>query len=154
MGEPQERREVLLRKIIEATLPPESPVGPNDTVSFLIGIAAAWPGPITSDQRSGLEAMCRKLAVTRKVLQSYDAEWKRATDNRPLTAQQWGIVIAVLLAEYKDEEAAAEYALGMELKRLNAAYIAIDIAGSLKDVPYLMEVESWAAERLSELTGT
>ena len=42
----------------------------------------------------------------------------------------------------------------MELKRLNAAYIAIATAGSLEDVPYLEELESWAYERLCELTGT
>lgn len=154
MAVSKEHRELLLRKITKANLPPEPTCGPNDTISFLVSLTAAWPGPITGEQKSGLEALCRQLAVKRKVLQSYDVEWKRATDSRPLGAQQWTILIVALLAEYEDGEGASEYTRGMELKRLNAAYIAIATAGSLEDVPYLEELESWADERLCELTGT
>lgn len=150
----KERRELLLRKITKANLPPEPTCGPNDTISFLVSLTATCPGPITGEQKSGLEALCRQLAVTRKVLQSYDVEWKRATDRRPLGAQQWAILIVALLAEYKDGKEVSEYTRGMELKRLNAAYIAIATAGSLENVPYLEELESWADERLCELTGT
>ena len=108
MAVSKERRELLLRKIIKANLPPEPTCGPNDTISFLVSLTAAWPGPITGEQKSGLEALCRQLAVTRKVLQSYDVEWKRATDSHPLGAQQWTILILELLAEYEDGEGAGQ----------------------------------------------
>ena len=154
MAVPKERRKLFLRKITQASLSLKSICGPNDTISFLVRLTAASPGTITSEQRSGLDALCRKLAITQKVLQSYDATWTRATDPRLLASQHWTVLIAALLTEYEDEERPGEYTLGMELKRLNAAYIAIAIAGTLEDVPYLYELESWAEERLSELTGT
>jgi hypothetical protein len=84
---------------------------------------------------------------------SYDNEWRRATDATLLTAQNWPILIALLLAEFKSEEAVSEDSLGLELKRLNAAYMAIDISKGLDDVAHLTELQAWADERLAELAG-
>ena len=153
MSESQERYEQVLQRLIGETPPPDSSGGFGSTVRLLVAIGAAWPGPLSSDLSVGLEAICRKLAVTGKVLMSYDNEWRRATDATLLTAQNWPILIALLLAGFKSEEAVSEDSLGLELKRLNAAYMAIDISKGLDDVAHLTELQAWADERLAELAG-
>ena len=153
MSESQERREQILHRLINETTPPEPSGGPNSTVRLLVEIGAAWPGPLSSDLGVGLEAICRKLAVTGKVAMSYDDDWRRATDVTPLTAQNWPALIALLLAEFKTEEGVSGDSLGLELKWLNAAYMAIDIAVGLDDVAHLTELRTWADERLTELAG-
>ena len=152
MSESKDRHEEIFRRIVEAVPVHQPSEGANDTVDLLIAIGAAWPGPLSSELEAGLDALCRKLAVTRKVMRSYGLGWNRAIDTEPLPDRYWEMLIAVLLARFGHEEA-SEYKLGIELKRLNAAYMAIDITKGLDWAPDLKEIESWAGERLDELTG-
>ena len=119
-----------------------------DTAAFLTGLAHSWPTPLSVDHESGLAAICRALSITKQVRLVYDAEWKRALRREPLEPLYWPVMIAVLSAHFQGGNESYDDARGEELKRLNAALTALDIAGDLGGVLHLSELRSHLESRL------
>ena len=78
-----------------------------------------------------------KIAVARQVWAEYDASWKKLRNSSPLPDTDWGLLIAVLLAYAIPNGGNTGITRGMELKNLNAAMQAIDVADERLSVPHL-----------------
>ncbi len=141
--------------MVAGGLPP-SPEARDEGISvpaFLSAAIRSWPGPMNAGGEAGLEALCRKLAVAKRVKIAYDSSWKRALSQEDLPIPYWPALIALLLAEFQSNAATLDQVRGVALKRLNAAYSAMEIATALIDVPHLSELARWADVRLTALTG-
>ena len=146
-------KQILAQVILE--LPPTDGEvsGKIVTGAFLATLARSWPHPLNDTGRRGLDALCRKLAVTKQMKRSYDPSWKRALSQEQLEAPYWAALMAVLLAPFQPGSEKPEQHLGDGLKRINAAFEAIDIAQALPGVLHLDQLASWAEARLTETLG-
>lgn len=122
-----------------------------DTCEFLVSLARLWPKPLNEKENAGLEALCRKIAVAGKVWSAYSASWKKIDSAEPLPAFCWSVLIAVLLAYCQPGNDTNENIRGMALKRLNAAFSAIDLAKNFGDVPHLTNLTSVAEDCLKKI---
>lgn len=100
--------------------------GPIDTVSVLDGLARAWPGPLTNLQRTGFDAICRKLAIGRVLYAQYDKHWRPTDDRTPPSSREWALAVSTLLAWSQLPETPQGDDRGLTLKSLNAALTALE----------------------------
>jgi hypothetical protein len=122
-----------------------------DTAAFLINLAHHWPFPLNVDQERGLAAICRALSISKQVRLCYDPKWKRALRREPLEPIYWPVMIAVLSAQFQRNNESDDEAKGEQLKRLNAALTALDIADELDDIPHLLELRPHLEGRLNSI---
>ena len=152
MNEQTGHEAYLIKQILEefpvTDQPDESEI---NTGEFIVSLLRTWPGSIGETGRSGLEELCRKLAVTNQVKTTYDATWRRATDRENLALPYWPALIAALLCTFVESEESEEYTKGRALKRLNGAYQALGIAGQISGVAHLQELSAWADRRLPQV---
>ncbi len=123
------RQEITdLLRAAQANCPAPGSPGP-ETVGVphvLAELAGAWPGPLTGEHRASIDALCRKLAVTGGVSAEYNRDWTKRTNEQPLAASHWLLLLAVLLAWSETPEAMGPDGRGLALKCLNAALTAHD----------------------------
>jgi len=140
---------------LQANLPPvpQGDDGHIDTRRVLLRLAGVRPDLPSGRDREDLEALCREIAVRRRVLQTYDPGWRKGDRQAPLPAEWWPLLIAVLLAFADREWPTEEDDSGMALKSLNAALAAIDIAETLDDVAIRPDMRCWTEEILGTVSG-
>lgn len=155
LNQGRQRAAQVFAQITGELPPPRKPQsGVINTGDFITRLAQSWPRPLSVSDRDGMEALCRKLSVTKQVKAAYDATWRRAVTQEEITPAHWSALIALLLAQFQALGETEEYARGTALKRLNAAFAAIDIAGGLPNVPHLPELAWWVEARLAEIVGS
>lgn len=111
-----------------------------DTATFLTNLAYDWPLFIDAEQKRGLAAICRSISVSKDVKANYNFNWTRASNREPLKPKYWPVMIAVLSAQFEDKVTHDNESKGQQLKRLNAAFTAIDLAEEFDDIPHLPEL--------------
>ena len=119
-----------------------------DTAAFLTNLAYSWPLPLDVDQERGLAAICRSLSISKQVRLCYDPNWKRALVREPLEPIYWPVMIAVLSAQFQRNNESDDEAKGEQLKCLNAALTALDLAAELDNIPHLSELRPHLEDRL------
>jgi hypothetical protein len=129
-------------------LPSDSlPKGSIHTASVLADLGRAWPRPLSRDSRDQLEAICRKLAITRTLLVRYDEHWKPTGNKTPLPEKEWTLAVATLLAWSQAPGQLGPDGAGLALKLLNAALSAIDACPTIPE-----PLRAQAEAQLDELT--
>lgn len=99
-----------------------------DTLQRLIALSQAWPGPLTPDLRSDLDAICRKLAITGTLLAEYQAAWKPASEKKELPESGWNLLAATLVAWSNVPEQMGADGRGLSAKLLDAACRTLECA--------------------------
>lgn len=101
-----------------------------DVPRLLIGMAHAWPQPLNQAQLSTLDALCHKLAVSRSILERYNADWSKPQDAETLSPPYWRLLVALLLAwsQVPASLGGNGDGFGRACKCVNAAFQAIDAA--------------------------
>lgn len=125
----------------------------------LVELAGAWPGPLTGDHRAYIDALCRKLAVTRGVSAAYNRDWTKRANDPPLPATYRLLLLAVLLAWSETPETMGPDGRGLALKCLNGALTAreritfnIGADESAFAIDIITSLESWIADRVARIS--
>ena len=119
----------VLAEAVEASPAPET-LGSSriSTPQTLVKLAQRWPSTPDQEGRAALEALCRKVHVAKKVMNSYQIDWKKDPEARPLDQIHQPLLIAVLLAYSSADKQGTETERGLGLKLLNAALDALDLS--------------------------
>jgi hypothetical protein len=123
------------------------------TLGVLAGLGRRWPGPLTGEEEASLEAICRKIHVAGKVADRYRPGWKRDPGGQPLGADQWRLLLVVLLAYVAAQDLEREEGRGLALKLINAVYAGIDLAGEALAGALRRSIEEGAAGMLEVVLG-
>ncbi len=133
---------------IEPVLPSDSQCARSiHTLAVLAEVAHAWPRPLSREHRNQLEAICRKLAITRTLLARYDEHWRPTCDKTPLPEKTWTLAAATLLAWSQVPEQLGPDGGGLAVKLLNAALSAIEACSTIPE-----PLRAQAEVQLDELT--
>lgn len=97
------------------------------TAAVLAELGRAWPGPLSPEQESALEALCRKIHVAKKVTTHYKPRWKKDAAAPSLSPLQGRLLVVVLIAWAAAQNAGTEEGRGLALKLINAAFAALDL---------------------------
>lgn len=140
----------ILREILGSIAEPvlsQSDSGNVDTVAILADLSrsvavdgpnpAAWPT---------LSKLCKKIAVAKRVDDSYNANWRRIDGARPISGNAIALLVAVLLANADVSQADEEISRGRALKHLNGALATLDLIRARGETFQLSKLESWAQE--------
>ena len=134
-----------LRRLAE---PVSAPAGSSPErivlAEVLVRVARCWEDATPELSKSDLEALCRKLCVTKTLKEFYGSGWRKDPSAPALPASLWPLVIAVLLAYSVESEGAEQEERGTALKCLNASLVAIDVAGT----SVTEELRSWSTARV------
>ncbi len=122
----------------------------------LVGLADAWPGPLTQEHRQQIDALCRKISASGGLPAMYNVDWTKRQDAEPLSAPYRLLLLAVLLAWAEVPGAMGPEGRGLSLKCLNAALSTRDADESLRssgsteiDPALLIALGSWLDQRLA-----
>jgi hypothetical protein len=113
-------------------------------------------GVDTNDEQltNALDMICRKLSVQRLVRTSYDTDWKMAVRKGRLDRRWWPLMLYLLLVVPGGAEVSTFERKGIELKRINAGLIGIDVSLEFGVNPVaLSNLRLLAGQRLIELTA-
>lgn len=135
---------------------PEPPAASGGFISIariLLDFADAETGERKERFRRDLEMICHKVAVAKKVLAVYDADWKKTADATPLQTEYWPLLIAVLLVRATHCTRPNYDHRGLGLKCLNSALIALDLAESMDDMKSHREFHDLAGSILAEFSS-
>lgn len=142
---------VLDSSIIESELgsaPPDQRSVPH----FLMNLAGTPSGELDPEQEAGLDAICRKLSVHGSVRTSYDLEWKQPAIRKRLAPEWWPLMIFLLLSMPESDTVHDERDLANSMKRLNSAFVAIDLADARGVSSHTLEkLKDLSTERLDAL---
>ena len=131
------------------------PIGDeNSVVQYLARLFQA--GADNGDEKliTALDVMCRKLSVQRLVRTSYDTDWKMAVRKGRLDRRWWPLMLYLLLVVPGGADVSNFERNGIELKRINAGLIGIDVSLEFGVNPVaLSNLRSLAGQRLIELTA-
>lgn len=81
------------------------------------------PSPLGPADEAGVDALCRKIDVVKKVIRSYDGDWKKPIDGTALDGSEIEVLISMFLFA-----AAADAKPDKKFKYLNSAFNALDLA--------------------------
>lgn len=142
----------ILTTILE-DIPKPIPPSPNgfNTGAFLTQLVRSWPRPLNQKDADGLEALCKKVAVAKKIWAVYDPGWKKSAAPEPLPTPLWSLLIATLLAYGRGGDNKNAMARGIALKRINTAFQALDLANTQEPCPCLPELKTLAQICLDEI---
>jgi hypothetical protein len=118
-----------------------------DTTTALVRLAKSWREEISEDDKSDLNAICKKIHISSKVRAFYKRGWRPDKQAEPLPPESWALLIADLLA-YSIPQDSEEESKGFALKNLNAAFAALDLADKIKSVEHLQKLKAWAEHLL------
>lgn len=136
-----------------ADLPLESALDEDaiDTGVFIAVRLRDWDKALTEADRQGLDALCRKLSVTKQVKKVYERKWGRPLSQDQLDVRFWPALIAVLLLRSPSEPHSFGNRDGFDLKRINAACEALDIAEEILEDREFDQLSEFLRDRLSEV---
>lgn len=122
----------------------------------LVGLADAWPGPLTREHRQQIDTLCRKISASGALPATCNADWTKHQGAEPLSAPYRLHLLAVLLAWSEVPEAMGPDGRGLSLKCLNAALSTRDADESLQssgstgiDPTLLVALQAWLDQRLA-----
>lgn len=146
-------RDAAMLAAVRQDVPPPAPSGSGtiDTVEFLLSLAGAWPAAPDPRSVGGLDALARKLSVAREILAAYGPGWSRPASPEPLAPPAWALLVAVLVAYARDDRPDDPDTRGVALKRLNAAFTALDLGAARGQIPRRLALAAWTQERLAAL---
>ena len=125
----------------------------NDVTVFLSGIMSNESYPSNTSEHEFLDVICRKLSIHRIVRTSYDIQWQRAIKKTPLAVEWWPLMLFLLLGKHVSGSP-SEDAYGIALKRINAAFVGIDVAQEQGVAgSKLLKLKNLAEQQLCALTG-
>ncbi|OHA20369.1 MAG: hypothetical protein A2849_01165 [Candidatus Taylorbacteria bacterium RIFCSPHIGHO2_01_FULL_51_15] len=139
----------LVTKVLRE-LPPFETEQEGQIYTALIAerLLRAWPQNLSKDDLEFLNILCRKIEVTKKLLLSYELQWKQPKIPVALPPSFFPLILSVLLFL----PAFPGGDKGQALKQLSAAFTLIDRAGDGGGVSVLDELRRYAEERLTLLT--
>jgi hypothetical protein len=99
------------------------------TVRTIADLAVAWPAPLGDESADTLQAICRKIAVAKKVYSEYAPGWAKLDGARAIDTAALRL-LAVTLAAYASSARLEAGGLGLSLKLVNGALAAIDLGAA------------------------
>ncbi len=145
----------LLHRALVAA-PPASAPGPipqQEMVGLLRHLAESAGDPPDGMRAGWLHALCRKIAIAKRVWTAYDADWRKDPDAAPLPDAALALGVAVLLAYGRAATDAEPARRGPALKWVNGAFQALDLLATQPDVPLLAELRAEADAVLGEIAA-
>ena len=121
------------------------------TADELLRLGQSWPTVAPETQTGVLDPLCRKIAIAGKVWATYEHDWRKKKNSAPLPDSEWPLLIVVLLAYATPNSESDGASRGIELKNLNAALQAIDIAEARSGISHLDVLREQANELVQEL---
>lgn len=153
------RAEQVLGAILAELPEPHGPVVTDirhrRTALVLGRLAKTPPESISENDRADLHALCRKIAVSKDVLDEYDEDWKATPGAAPLGDPLRALLIGVLLKHAGVCDSEDEPARGLRFKCLNAALSALDrySASAASSLVHLSVLRELAGEVLAVVGG-
>ena len=137
----------LLGDILEDTPTPEPvPADHISTAAAVLRLAGGTPGSLTAEERTIAEALCRKIAIAKRVWAVYGSDWRKLPDVAELPTPYWAPLIAGLMRHGVGHSTDDATARGFALKCLNGALGAFDLVDGRSDVPRLVAVGAALAD--------
>lgn len=118
----------LINNILDG-LPADTASGNGErrTLGFVRSLLENPPSHLGPEEEAAVEALARKIDVVKKVVRSYDNDWKKPIDGTALDDQEMKALVLMFLfaagtANREDRDSA-----GRRLKWLNSGFNAIDL---------------------------
>lgn len=108
---------------------------------FISDLARKWPAPLDPPDEKGLEALSRKVDISKKVWRAYDADWRKPSVHETLSPSFLTLLTAILIV-YSMPNDNSPMDKGKGLKRVNTALNALDLC---QDNSFIYEREKLAA---------
>ena len=93
---------------------------------FISDLARKWPAPLDPQDEKGLDALSRKVDISKKVWRAYDADWRKPSVHETLSPPFLTLLIAILIV-YSMPGENSPMEKGKGLKRINTALNALDL---------------------------
>jgi|GEM_PF-2913429 len=122
-----------------------------ETTRVLWDLANVYPGRLGEVDRKNLEILCREMAVSKRPLRFYEANWSKPADRESLPTAWWPLLIAVFFAHCGNGEYRNENERGLAFKSLNAGLSALEMAAQTSGMPHLSMLRSWSEEIFENL---
>jgi hypothetical protein len=123
----------------------------NNVAESLLQIAQNTSEECDSRTDEFLNVVCHKLSVHQIVRTSYDMQWRLAIQKTPLEGKWWPLMLFLLIRKCTSEKP-SKGTLGLQLKRINAAFSGIDVARGLGvNESKIQQLTQLAEQRLREL---
>ena len=124
----------------------------NNVTESLLQVAQNISEPCDSRTNEFLDVICHKLSAHQIVRTSYDKQWRLAIKKTPLDVKWWPLMLFLLLNKCASEKRSKRN-VGLQLKRINAAFSGIDVAHGLgANESTIQQLSKLAEKRLRELT--
>jgi hypothetical protein len=106
---------------------------------------------LSDKEEAWLDALCRKIHISGRIMDRYDVSWKAMPVSKPLPTQYLLTLISVLLnnSDHRNKGAA-----GRSFKYLNAALAAIDLLNVGGGSPVCPDLQALAENRLANMMQT
>lgn len=107
---------------------PEPAVGETSTYQTLTRLVEALSAEEGMENRSDIEALCRKIQVAKRVDSAYGKGWKKLEHRVDIDPCAWPVIIWTLIGFSEPRMWVGPEAEGLALKCMNAAFVALDLA--------------------------